>query len=606
MNRISMILLTKKIVFKVIAVIAIGFYMFWFAEVFAAQTVHDMYFQAEKIYIRFKADPKKMQYRDKWIECIQKFEAAFKQNPKDPLAPASLYMTGQIYESLFRYSGKQADLTETINTYQRVIKLYPNSIYASKAESNIAANKGKKKESTASLQAKVVTNDNDPLSHKTRHPDLIEKKQPQESSDISAKPVQQVAKPDSIEKILTDTLIPDKNQASKEISKNQDVTHINGLRYWSNPNYTRVVIDGDKEAQYQHFLLPEDETNKKPKRLCVDVAKSLLERNMKKMVPIHDNLLADVRAAQYTLDTVRVVVDIKSFDNYKIFNINNPFRIVIDVWGEKTKPQKQEKPIHTAIEITDKSSVKTLAKQLALGVKRIVIDPGHGGKDVGAIGFIKGIYEKHITLAIAKELAVWIKEQLNCEVILTRQDDRYLSLEERTAIANTANADLFISIHTNAVNDVRAYGIETYFLNLATDKDSISVAARENATSTKTISDLQAILNDLLQNTKINESSRLAGFVQNTMCQSLEKKYRKINNKGVKQAPFYVLIGAEMPAILIETSFISNPQECKRLTERAYQKDICQAISKGIKTYIKQTNPTAFLDERNRHREQDG
>jgi N-acetylmuramoyl-L-alanine amidase len=181
-------------------------------------------------------------------------------------------------------------------------------------------------------------------------------------------------------------------------------------------------------------------------------------------------------------------------------------------------------------------------------------------------------------------------------VFLTRTKDRFLTLEERTAIANTKNADLFISLHTNASRDRRAYGIETYFLNLATDDDAILVAAKENATSTKNISDLQTILMDLMQNAKINESSRLATNVQDSICKNMRKSYNRIKNKGVKQAPFYVLLGAQMPAILIETAFISNPSECKRLMNPVYQERLCDSIIDGIKNYMRETNPTAFIE----------
>ena len=171
-----------------------------------------------------------------------------------------------------------------------------------------------------------------------------------------------------------------------------------------------------------------------------------------------------------------------------------------------------------------------------------------------------------------------------------------MTLEERTAFANTKNADLFISIHTNSHKDRRAYGIETYFLNLATDDEAIRVAALENATSTKNISDLQSILNDLMQNAKINESSRLAVHVQSSIVSHLKsKRWTRIKNKGVKQAPFYVLLGAQMPSILIETSFISNSRECKRLTNPKYQDQLSEAILKGIRKYIKETSPAAFV-----------
>ncbi|MCD6586373.1 MAG: N-acetylmuramoyl-L-alanine amidase, partial [Desulfobacteraceae bacterium] len=154
--------------------------------------------------------------------------------------------------------------------------------------------------------------------------------------------------------------------------------------------------------------------------------------------------------------------------------------------------------------------------------------------------------------------------------------------------------DLFISIHANASRNKRAFGIETYFLNLTTDDESITVAARENATSEKNISELQTILNDLLQNAKINESSRLATYVQKELCHTMKKKYNRIKDKGVKRAPFYVLIGAQMPAILIETSFISNKTECQRLKDTTYQRTLCDGIVNGIRRYIKETQPTAY------------
>jgi N-acetylmuramoyl-L-alanine amidase len=322
----------------------------------------------------------------------------------------------------------------------------------------------------------------------------------------------------------------------------------------------------------------------------VDLKNSRLG-NIEKSIPINDNLLESARAGQYTLDTVRVVVDIKSFENYSVFSLQNPFRIIIDVRGKSV--ESSEEPIER------KSDTASIAKQLALGVRRISIDAGHGGKDFGAPGYVKKVHEKQIVLQIAKKLASKIRRELNCEVVMTRDSDVYLTLEERTAIANTQRADLFISIHANASRNQRAGGVETYFLNLTTDDESISVAARENATSKKNISELQAILNDLMQNAKINESSRLATYVQKSLYSNLSNNFSGIHDKGVKQAPFYVLLGAQMPAILIETSFISNPTECRRLTDSQYQETICDGIINGLRQYIRETQPAAFIDAPN-------
>jgi N-acetylmuramoyl-L-alanine amidase len=227
----------------------------------------------------------------------------------------------------------------------------------------------------------------------------------------------------------------------------------------------------------------------------------------------------------------------------------------------------------------------SLARQLGLNVRRIVIDPGHGGKDPGC--FHKGgIKEKNIVLKLAKILAKKVEERLHCEAVLTRTRDVFLPLEKRTAFANVKKADLFVSLHINAHKQANVYGLETYFLNIATDERAVMVAARENATSEKNLSDLQAILNDLMLNTKISESSRLAHEVQKGIIGKVRKRYKSVKDLGVKQAPFYVLIGAEMPAVLVETGFITNPRERKRLLSDSYLNSLADGIVSGIEGYV--------------------
>jgi N-acetylmuramoyl-L-alanine amidase len=239
---------------------------------------------------------------------------------------------------------------------------------------------------------------------------------------------------------------------------------------------------------------------------------------------------------------------------------------------------------------TGKRPTKGLsAKQARRDRPLIVIDPGHGGHDFGSSGYLNKVYEKDITLQIAGRLAKKIRKKLACDVLMTRNSDAYLTLEERTAIANTKNADLFISLHANDSKNINTYGIETYVLNLATDNSEITVAARENATSTKNISDLQSILTDIMQNTKIDESSLLASYIQDSSYKYLRSRYTHVKSNGVKKAPFYVLLGARMPAVLMETSFISNPRECKRLTSASYQEHLCEGIIKGIRKYVEKS-----------------
>jgi len=537
-------MLNKKNILFSLLICCYALAVLWPCTSFAI-TAKDKYFKAETCYKKLRNNPQKNKYRHNWLRCIEKFQAVYKHDPKGLWAAAGLYMSGELYGKLYKVSSRESDRKEAIDIFERIVKQFPKSEYKDKSIKKIRVF-SKKERKKSSKKIKVST----------KKKSLSEKKK-----------LKKDIKPSKTNKVVT----------------------ITGLRYWSNPSYTRIVIDADKDTTYNHRLLRKDPSIQKPKRLYVDLQNSRLGNGIKKTIPINDDLLSDARAGQFTADMVRVVVDIKSFKTYKIFSLKNPFRIVIDVWGTEAKRKTSE--LKTA-EKGKKFTTSALAKQLALGVNCIVIDPGHGGRDFGASGYLKGVYEKDVVLKIAKKLAKKIRKELQCEVFLTRTRDRYLTLEERTAIANTKNADLFISIHTNAARSRKAFGIETYFLNLATDDESILVAARENATSTKNISDLQTILSDLMQNAKINESSRLAGHVQTALCNCLKKnKYSRINNKGVKQAPFYVLLGAQMPAILIETSFISNPKECKRLINPKYQERLCEAIVDGIKKYIKETNP---------------
>jgi len=242
-------------------------------------------------------------------------------------------------------------------------------------------------------------------------------------------------------------------------------------------------------------------------------------------------------------------------------------------------------------------SMPSLACQFGLEVRRIVIDPGHGGKDKGASG-PNGLHEKDLTLAIARELKKAIERKTGCEVILTRTDDRFMSLEDRTAFANKHKADLFISIHTNAHEDKTRRGTETYFLNLAKDKESARVAALENAASQKKMSDLEGILRELMRNTKISESSRLARDVQANIVHKVRPQYRELRDLGTKQAPFFVLVGAEMPSILVETAFITNDAEERLLKDKSFQRSVAAGISGGIESYVRKMHGYARIGDR--------
>ncbi len=334
-----------------------------------------------------------------------------------------------------------------------------------------------------------------------------------------------------------------------------DVTDI---RYWSYPEYTRVVISLTDQVEYSKNRL----TN--PDRLYFDLKNTRINTEVKN-ISVSNEMLKSVRAGQFDGTTVRVVLDLEKITDYKVLTLEDPARIVIDIYGQITFSAR----------------------------KRIVIDSGHGGHDPGAVGPNK-LYEKDVVLDIALKLRDILSDNPNYEVFLTRDRDVFIPLEERTAIANSKNADLFVSIHANASPHRTAKGIETYMLNWTTDEEAMKVAARENAISLKKMRQmnrkemdiLDIIKSDLSRENKRDESIKLAHYIQNNLVKDLNKNYNHIVDLGVKQALFYVLFGAKMPSVLVEVSFISNPLEEKLLSKDDYRRDLAKSISDGITKYM--------------------
>ena len=480
-------------------------------------------------------DPETQKVRHNWIECIQAFRSVYIAQPNGFLADDALFMTAHLYAKLYQTTGGLQDKQEAIDYYRRLLNHFPESEYRSEASQSIAGLSGRGAEDVVIKR-----------STKRRKPSRVHTGR---------------------------------------------LAELKGVRFWSSPTYSRVVLNMASEVPYVYKLLKQDTAAAELERIFIDLGQARMPEKIEPYVPAPDALLQDARVTPHGEDAVRVVLDMTSVHHFKVFSLENPFRIVVDVRGVPVKKackmrygRQQKKPGTTIPE-------GALAKQLALGVRRIVIDPGHGGRDPGAAGYLKGVLEKNVTLEIARRLAKKIEEQLGCEAILTRDKDVYLSLEERTAIANTKNADLFISIHTNAHRKMASHGAETYFLNLATDEEAIVLAALENATSAKSISDLEDILSELMKNAKQEESKRLATFVQEAMVNEGDPKYGRVKDNGVKEAPFYVLLGAEMPCILVEVAFITNPGECRKLNTADYQEEVASAIASGIKRYVEDIHP---------------
>jgi N-acetylmuramoyl-L-alanine amidase len=237
----------------------------------------------------------------------------------------------------------------------------------------------------------------------------------------------------------------------------------------------------------------------------------------------------------------------------------------------------------------NRSGSYSLARQLGLGARRIVIDAGHGGHDPGTIGR-GGLQEKDLVLDVALRLERLVREELRADVVMTRSSDVFIPLEERTAIANSKDADLFLSIHANSSRSPRARGIETYFLNFAVDPHAEEVAARENAISAATLKDLQGLVKAITLNSKINESRDFASAVHESLVRNLRRGNPQLPDRGVRTAPFYVLIGANMPSVLAEIAFVSHPEEERLLKTSGRREDIARGLLHGVRSYLDTLN----------------
>ena len=233
----------------------------------------------------------------------------------------------------------------------------------------------------------------------------------------------------------------------------------------------------------------------------------------------------------------------------------------------------------------------SLARQLGLGARRICLDAGHGGHDPGAIGR-GGTQEKDITLAIVLKLEKLIRSELGADVVMTRDTDIFIPLEERTAIANSSGADLFLSVHINSARNSAGRGLETYYLSFAKNAAAEELAARENAISQATMKDLNNLVKAITTNSKIDESRDFAGLIQRFNIEGLQSSFQGLLDRGVHTAPFYVLIGANMPSILTEVGFISNPEEERWLRSEEYQQKLAESLLEGVRSYLGQLNRT--------------
>jgi N-acetylmuramoyl-L-alanine amidase len=418
---------------------------------------------------------------------------------------------------------------------------------------------------------------------------------------------------------------------SGKSAKDLQVTEV---RYWTVGDCTRIAIQTNGEFTYKWDRLSN------PDRLFFDIvdARPNVDGRRFSTRQVTDKFLKQIRVAETDRGRTRVVLDLNRPVDFNVSQLGNPDRLMIELRAapvDKTPanvsqgpvgapaeapitPQPAVTPAAPATEVAKvthdvpapaapsspapEASVRTTAepasparrstadgsrsliRALGLKINRVVIDAGHGGHDVGTIG-PNGMLEKDLVLDVALRLGKLIEQKMGAEVVYTRRDDTFIPLEERTAIANRSHADLFLSIHANSSPVKSVAGVETFYLNFTSAPDALDVAARENASSSKSVFELRDLIQSISLHDKIEESKEFASDVQRSMQTFAAKNFPSAKDRGIKKAPFVVLIGAQMPSVLSEIGFISNPKEESLLKRPEHRQKVAEALYKGLSRY---------------------
>jgi len=519
-----------------------------------------------------KRDPAKRRYRDQWERAIAGLERAARGRDA---APALLDAARARY-ALYRYSQVEADREAALRLAGRARKAgareasaFARAVRNEMGEEEPSPVLAKKAPAAATPSPRPST----PTATPTPTPTATA------TSGTSTTEDEEPATDPALQEALRGAAEP--GGAAVAVTEPARVSEV---KSWSNGDYTRIAVYLSRQVGFTREEIPAD--GALPRRLALDLRPALLARGLAH--PVGDALVQRVRAAQRGEDTVRVVLDLAGRDDLSIFPLDDPPRLIVDVGVREARIEAQASarrgqaaPARTEAEARADSTDREHAA--VRPVRRIVVDAGHGGHDTGAIG-PSGVREKDVTLAMARRLAQRLRAR-GFEVLLTRDSDRFVALEERTAIANARHGDLFVSLHANAHPRRDRRGVETYVLDVADDRYARRLAARENGAiddDAEEGHEVRRILSDLDAQSSAAASRRLAETVQREVCGGVRSRVGEVRDLGVKSALFYVLVGARMPAVLVETSFISNRVEERRLASVRFQDEVAAGVVRAV------------------------
>jgi N-acetylmuramoyl-L-alanine amidase len=682
----------------------------------------------------FEAEPQGTHTKIEYAHVMDGFRAIYHGSPGDAHAGRAVEQVAELLAEEGREFDDHKALHDAAGQYEFLAKAYPGGTMAPRALGHAlellgpdAADDGAEAKKVRALlvseyprsaEAKEVRTAKTPVDVASAEGLDEHYRKPVATAPVAAVEVEEKADVKTEPGAEVDDEHPSSGKVDTSDVKPGKMATVTGIRHWSTPSYTRVAIDLGDSVEYQAARV------ENPDRIFFDLHHARLAQQLvgKSFAVTDDGFLTRIRAAQFSGDVTRVVLDVHQVAEYSAFLLPNPYRLIIDIHGKQTPAKDQEvaqanvdaapapempkgsaapsastgvsglppmpvtdgsagfglptrgmmssskqtvaqprviipskptasKPVPNSVasktsdngvEIaavsdqpgkieatrrptsqpiaeraagttpTTKSSTKgskskhvtaepaqpppptadgeaTLLRALGLKIGRIVIDAGHGGHDSGTLG-AGGIEEKDVVLEVALRLGKLLHDRLGAEIVYTRADDTFIPLETRTAIANKAQADLFISVHANSSEDASARGVEVYYLNFTSDPEAMEVASRENAVSTQSVHQLSDLVKKIALKDKIDESRELAEDVDQSLYGGLAKGNEGLKNRGVKKAPFVVLIGANMPSILAEISFVTNPTDADELRRPEYRERVAESLYAGVARYAKTIN----------------
>ena len=636
--------------------------------------------KAERQRIALQGKPKAQRTIEEYTQLVAAFRRVYLISPHAAEVPQALLAVAELYQEM----GRRFDpkyYQSAVDAYQFLVHEYPSSRHIQDALLTIGRIQKDDLEQYDLAQKSFEE-------FLAKHPRSERAEEARRELAEIAEAREKLSKPKSREKL------------AEQLDREKKLPQVTRIRTWNAENYTRIVVDVEDDVKYQAARISG------PDRIYFDLTKAKLNSALAgKTIEVQDGgFLKNVRVAQNQAGVVRVVLEVEKVKDYSVFLLPNPYRLVVDVYGEptvaakggaapvsaktaqaptkaaKTEATRTEAPTAktakaepkppapspdqtaktevaqlstppgkpettaappapvpeaakaeprsdslTGAETAKKAPGKagsgksgtpvrettarlgpppvpeptkngqhSLTRALGLKIGRIVIDPGHGGHDTGTIG-PTGLMEKDLCLDVAVRLGRLLEQRLpGAEVVFTRQDDTFVPLEERTAIANQAKADLFLSIHANSSQDHTVRGVETYYLNFSASGDAMEVASRENALAQGSIHELQELVQKIARNEKIEESRELASELQDALTKRLQRSNRTLKNRGVRKAPFVVLIGANMPSVLSEISFLSNPTDEQQLKKPDNRQRVAEGLYHGVESYLRSINSLTY------------